>query len=658
MSDSEDANLDEAIFSDENFSFKVTQQSTGQVAGGQKQVSTGTMTIICAQNEENLYRNAAVGMTTTVNSVAIQSEKIIRDDLAEDEYYDEDDPNKYKVDQGFEFVGVDKFLSRVSERMMRALETNIAADLFKSYDIHWDDTNEETELVYKLKTEYDFAEANNATAKSIQQLKESEKKNGGGKDFDDDFNDGFNKNQSPEKKKGLENLEENQYAVTAISWSSNGASLAVAYGKTNHISWCEHQSILNIWSIFRRDFDSNKANITIEVPNCLSSIAFHPSNPQILAAGTVNGEIFIYNLNSEDSTQETNNLICKSESDEYFHREPIHKLLWTINESVNSLNKETSLVTVSSDGKILVWNNPLKNLRFPILGHIFAKVKDRQLVMMSGSSLALIPDTLGMEENHFMVGTEGGLVQKVSVSKHKDKDIRDLLTGNPQVNWSEEAMSFLSNISDQKVTQKVKDHVDSYMLMRPAPRQVFANHIFSSKPPLHMLYPPLTGRQSMQYDKHYGPVLGVSTSPFNKRLFLTCSTDGCVRLYDVQDKRPVAQFEPSFGEYLNCVEWSLFRPAVFACVSSTGTLYIYDLVLSKQKPVETIQLDDSLSLKESLREAATIMFNPRQRDFVAVGYFDKTVRVYRLSGSLSNMTIDDNNVLKKFLEERKLEEKN
>lgn len=86
-------------------------------------------------------------------------------------------------------------------------------------------------------------------------------------------------------------------------------------------------------------------------------------------------------------------------------------------------------------------------------------------------------------------------------------------------------------------------------------------------------------------------MLGVSASPFNKRLFLTCSTDGAIRLYDVQDKRPVASFEPQVGEYLHCVEWSLFRPAVFAAVSNSGTLYIYDLVRSKKKPFEVLQMD-------------------------------------------------------------------
>ena len=215
-------------------------------------------------------------------------------------------------------------------------------------------------------------------------------------------------------------------------------------------------------------------------------------------------------------------------------------------------------------------------------------------------------------------------------------------------------MNFLANIYDVRQTQKIKDIVDKYMQQRPPPRQVFANHIFGAKPPIHMIYPPFAVKQCTSYDKHHGPVLGVATSPFNKRLFLTCSSDSSIRLYDVHDKKAVASFEPCFGEYLNCVQWSPFRPSVFACVSNTGTLYIYDLVRSKQAPFEVIKHDNDSSVAMKYRQASEIKFNPRQRDYIAVGYHDKMVRIYRLSRVLSNMNSDDHKVLQSFLEEKKI----
>ena len=47
-----------------------------------------------------------------------------------------------------------------------------------------------------------------------------------------------------------------------------------------------------------------------------------------------------------------------------------------------------------------------------------------------------------------------------------------------------------------------------------------------------------------------GPCLGISCSPFVKRLFLTCSSDGSVRLYDTLNQRPIIVFEPGYNEYI------------------------------------------------------------------------------------------------------------
>lgn len=194
-------------------------------------------------------------------------------------------------------------------------------------------------------------------------------------------------------------------------------------------------------------------------------------------------------------------------------------------------------------------------------------------------------------------------------------------------------MEFLSNVSEISNLKKVKQTVDEYMLMRPAPRQVFADFIFNAKPALHHVFPPF--RNIIEFDKHFGPVTGISASPFHEKVFLTCSADGSVRLYNLSDKRPIQSFEPCFGEQFNCVEWSLSRPAVFACGSTTGTLYIYDLLRNMQKPIKKIEMDDRDRVPPSMREVSSIKFNGSLRNMVAVGFFDKVVRIYWLSSELS-----------------------
>lgn len=194
---------------------------------------------------------------------------------------------------------------------------------------------------------------------------------------------------------------DNQFQVTSIDWSCNGAVLAVAYGKTDHVSWCEHNSILNVWSIFRRDFDAEKPNATVEISNnCLSTLQFHPENPMIIAGGSINGEIYIWSLHEGDGKE--SQLVAKSEADEYFHREPIRKIAWHLQEQEGSLQKEETLFTCSADGKVLMWKNPLRKdgLRFPIKGHLLRKEKQ----ILGGTSFSMFPKLHDLDVNTFIVG--------------------------------------------------------------------------------------------------------------------------------------------------------------------------------------------------------------------------------------------------------------
>ena len=119
------------------------------------------------------------------------------------------------------------------------------------------------------------------TDKVLQKLKQAYiNEKGGDDDFDDDFNDYHESPQKGNKGKADEaksnqvdkKNQENKFQVTSISWSCNGAMLAVAYGKTDHVSWCEHQSIISVWRIFTRDLDTKKPNMTIETDNCVTNI--------------------------------------------------------------------------------------------------------------------------------------------------------------------------------------------------------------------------------------------------------------------------------------------------------------------------------------------------------------------------------------------------
>ena len=106
-------------------------------------------------------------------------------------------------------------------------------------------------------------------------------------------------------------------------------------------------------------------------------------------------------------------------------------------------------------------------------------------------------------------------------------------------------MQIIANLP-AKSMDAVRKKVERYAQDR-GDREVQAETVFNAKPDIKLLFPsPFTAN----YERHNGPVTGVNCSPFLKRLFLSCSIDGVVRMYDVLNNRPVAVFEPGYNEYL------------------------------------------------------------------------------------------------------------
>ena len=80
----------------------------------------------------------------------------------------------------------------------------------------------------------------------------------------------------------------------------------------------------------------------------------------------MNGEIIIWKIDDEVPQKHI------SAIDEYYHREAITKLCWVKQESLTTLAIQTSLVSTSTDGKILVWRLE-DGLRYPIKGHLLVR---------------------------------------------------------------------------------------------------------------------------------------------------------------------------------------------------------------------------------------------------------------------------------------------
>lgn len=87
-------------------------------------------------------------------------------DNEEEGYYDEDDRIAQKLMQPkveCDEEAVAGWLQTVYPKLSQLLEMNFKARTFDNYEVFWEDERSEIELWQKLKTNYDFKEANKAT---------------------------------------------------------------------------------------------------------------------------------------------------------------------------------------------------------------------------------------------------------------------------------------------------------------------------------------------------------------------------------------------------------------------------------------------------------------------------------------------------------------
>eukprot|EP00953_Heterococcus_sp_UTEX-ZZ885_P021528 12003-Heterococcus_DN1.PRE.1 len=123
-----------------------------------------------------------------------------------------------------------------------------------------------------------------------------------------------------------------QLQCTGVAWNATGSTLAVSYGRLDISGWCDTPGALACWNVFRRQLSSNSDTTTtaaaataaapdvlLEHSSCLMCVACHPERPAVIAAGSFNGEVLVWDTAASDDDM----LLGASRIDDYCHREPI-----------------------------------------------------------------------------------------------------------------------------------------------------------------------------------------------------------------------------------------------------------------------------------------------------------------------------------------------
>jgi len=84
---------------------------------------------------------------------------------------------------------------------------------------------------------------------------------------------------------------------TGVGWNAGGTVVCASFGNLATSGWCLQGGSLCAWPVFRRGFDASSApEVVLEHSSCLMSLACHPTQPSLVACGSFNGEVLLFDL--------------------------------------------------------------------------------------------------------------------------------------------------------------------------------------------------------------------------------------------------------------------------------------------------------------------------------------------------------------------------
>ena len=100
---------------------------------------------------------------------------------------------------------------------------------------------------------------------------------------------------------------------------------------------------------------------------------------------------------------------------------------------------------------------------------------------------------------------------------------------------------------------------------------------------IHKCSKAYSGQYLETYNGHHMAVYAVKWNPYHPRVFLSCSADWTVKLWDHSCSDPIMSFD--LGNAVGDVAWSPYSSTVFAAVTSDGKVHVFDIKENKHEPI-------------------------------------------------------------------------
>jgi len=360
------------------------------------------------------------------------------------------------------------------------------------------------------------------------------------------------------KSKGAR-FQPDHFEIMDMTWNSSGSLLIVVYGSkiiTKKSSKFPYNDggVMVVWDLadieknIREDNHGNFAVCTLNQPNMVSKydsslvcLTAHPKNPYLFAAGSIYGEILLFNYS--ERTEWLASPARWSGKGTYFHEDKVSSLCW----KYSSYDRDWLLCSVGIDGKVLFWYSSSKH-KYPVKGSLLqtseALVQNKRTkssptcgTLLSGTALSTI-DKYG-DENDIYIGSEIGQIVKLRGSI-RTTALLQTVKEKTKLKWSSNALLSIAYVSSEHLIHTINTIEEKAKLYKR--RGVDMEIVYEAKIPLHIVYPCSI---ISSFEHHEGAITCIDTSPFDGSIFLSCGMNGEVRLYSTVQSRPRLVFEPS-----------------------------------------------------------------------------------------------------------------
>jgi dynein intermediate chain 1 len=100
---------------------------------------------------------------------------------------------------------------------------------------------------------------------------------------------------------------------------------------------------------------------------------------------------------------------------------------------------------------------------------------------------------------------------------------------------------------------------------------------------IHKCSKAYSGQYLETYQGHHMAVYALKWNPFHPRVFISCSADWTVKIWDHNFPTPILSFD--LGNAVGDVAWAPYSSTVFSAVTSDGKVHVFDLAENKHEPL-------------------------------------------------------------------------